>query len=171
MPGKSQSTGNTVTFHTNGRNLHINLGRDPDTRDLRALSVLAHCHCDEGGRLFLDVRHLARVEEGTVDGLRALVRASGLPPQSVYYKGQLGFSLAQDGNRVLIVRPRDGRAAPRPGETPGPRFARRPPFARAKNEAAPSNASSREGGCGCGGACGPNCCRVTGGPCCGGHKS
>lgn len=130
-------------YHTNGRNLHISLLRTPDASTLKSVSSILKTHANASGRLFVDVRALNDMPSPAVNLLQAILKESEMPATSVFFKGPLGFTLASDGNRVLIVR-KPGEALP--AEAAQRRFEKRK--------------------CSCGGKCGDKCCQVTGGPCC-----
>ena len=134
------------SFHSNGRNLHLKLRREPDREALSSVSVLLKDHARADGRLFVDVRDLNDMQPQAAMSLKSVLKETSLPANSIYFKGPLGFNLASTGNRVLVVRER-GQASSVPQAASG-RFARRPHKCR------------------CGGRCGDKCCQVTGGPCC-----
>ncbi len=139
-----------MAWHRNGRNLHINLQTEPDTATLASMSSLLKSCRDASGRVFVDVRSLNEgMPARTIHSLKYVVSHSRVPAQSVYFKGPMGFTLASDGNRVIIVRARDE--------------VKQSAAAQAKDRVA-----RRPRKCSCGGGCGDKCCQVTGGPCCGG---
>lgn len=139
-----------LKFHRNGHNLHISLHREPDAHTLKSVSSLLTRYADPGARLFLDVRDLNSMPQQTVSSLQTILKESPMQAQSIYFKGPLGFTLASDGNRVLIVRSREDCKKVLPSEAAQRRFVK------------------RGHKCKCGGRCGDKCCQVTGGPCCGG---
>ena len=134
------------SFHSNGRNLHLKLRREPDRETLSSVSVLLKNHAQADGRLFVDVRDLNDMQPAAAMSLQSVLKESVLPPNSIYFKGALGFNLASTGNRVLVVREKG--QAPSVPQAANRRFAKRPHK------------------CHCGGRCGDKCCQVTGGPCC-----
>ncbi len=136
-----------LAFHSNGRNLHIALHREPDKETLKSVSGILKTHARADGRLFVDVRDLNDMGSSAASSLQTILKESPLPPNSIYFKGPLGFNLASTGNRVLIVREKGQKAAGAPAE-------------------AASRFAKRHHKCHCGGKCGDKCCQVTGGPCC-----
>lgn len=138
-----------LTFHRNGRNLHISLQSEPDTADIISMSSVLNQYADKSGRLFVDVRSLKEsINQKTVVSLQKAFKASDIPAQSIYFKGPMGFTLASNGNRVLIVRSKDEMKNSPMAAAAQKRFVKRPHT------------------CACGGKCGDKCCQVTGGPCC-----
>ncbi len=138
-----------LDYHRNGKNLHINLSKEPDARTLISMSDLLKNYGDGTGRVFVDVRNLNEgMHQTTIRSLKELISSSRVPARSIYFKGPMGFTLASDGNRVLIRRGKDD--FPSDG-------------AIAKAAARFTKISHK---CRCGGKCGNKCCQVTGGPCC-----
>ncbi len=143
-----KATEQILSFHRNGRNLYISFQKEPDQQAFRSMSTVLKDYAGDTGRLFLDVRQLTgTVSHGTAHSMQYVLKKSGLPASSVYFKGQAGFSLAGNGNRVLIIN-KGGRDS------------------AAENEAARKRFVRRTHKCSCQGRCGDKCCKVTGGPCC-----
>ena len=146
-----KATEKAFSFHRNGRNLYISFQKEPDQQAFRSMSMVLRDYADDTGRLFLDVRQLSdTVSHGTAHSMQYVLKKSGLPANSVYFKGPAGFTLAGTGNRVLIIN----------------RGAKGAKAASPENEAARKRFVRRTHKCSCHGKCGDKCCKVTGGPCC-----
>lgn len=127
-------------------NLHIDVGQTLGKAQAEGILHLLSSHGDACKRFFIDVRQVTHLDHEAADSLRAALPLSRVSMQRIAFKGRLGFDLAVDGNKVLIMpenakhvcrgpartasaptkRPaqghamRQGRRAPRTGRTQQP---------------------------------------------------
>lgn len=105
----------TLAYHTKDANIFITLRAVPDAETFSQIQVLLDLYAHPTSRLFLDVMALSAMEQQTIEQLRQMLSASPLTAHNIYYKGQLGFLIAENGNRVIVMRPHhDTNGARRP---------------------------------------------------------
>ena len=148
MQAQGQDSG--VFYRQNDSNLFVGFTREPDEAMFKAMALLLERRGPSLGRLFVDVRGLPQVGEQTAAGFRHILSGSPVPASRVFFKGEQGFALAQNGNKVIVYRKPDASA-------PG-----RQSLASRRRQQRQSADSSAEGHvCTCKGGC------RDGGPCCG----
>lgn len=151
MQVQGQDSG--VFFRQNDSNLFVGFTREPDDAMLDAMALLLERRGASLGRLFVDVRRLATVGEQTVAGVRRILSGSPVPASRVFFKGEQGFALAQNGNKVIVYRKPEGSASGN---------GRQSLAARRRSERQAAGQGAAEGHvCTCKGGC------RDGGPCCG----
>lgn len=93
-----------MKYRESNRDLHVRLtGAFHHAAALEFTEVLTRNYTG-AGRVFLDVRELAALEEGAVQLFRQCVQ--NLPADKLLFKGELGFQLGRAGSKVLIVKER-----------------------------------------------------------------
>ena len=151
MQAQGQDSG--VFYRQNDSNLFVGFTREPDDAMLGAMALLLERRGASIGRLFVDVRRLVAVGEQTVAGVRRILSGSPVPASRVFFKGEQGFALAQNGNKVIVYRKPEASALG---------GGRQSLAARRRSERQAAGQGAAEGHvCTCKGGC------RDGGPCCG----
>ncbi len=94
-----------LPYRISANNMHVTLeGRlSPDLA--AELGGLVATHEGKCATFFIDVRRMEDAEPGAAESLKNVMRQSPVPPHRIAYKGQRGFDLAVNGNKVLIPSP------------------------------------------------------------------
>ena len=108
MQAQGQDSG--VFYRQNDSNLFVGFTREPDEAMFKAMALLLERRGPSLGRLFVDVRGLPQVGEQTAAGFRRILSGSPVPASRVFFKGEQGFALAQNGNKVIVYRKPDASA-------------------------------------------------------------
>lgn len=95
---------NCLSFHKTADNLFIGLGQEPDVDTLKTMKILLCRYGKSSSRLFVDVRSLSGAVATTVSRVRTVLLSAPILPKNVYFKGELGFSFAVDGNKIIIKK-------------------------------------------------------------------
>ena len=161
---QAQAKDGGVFYRQNESSLFVGFTREPDDAMLRSVALLLERRGASLGRLFVDVRHLQSVGESTVSGVRRVLSGSPVPASRVYFKGEQGFAIAENGNKVIVYRKPDAASAGNGRRSLASRRCRERHAAGQDQHAAgqDQHAGHEEGHvCTCKGGC------RDGGPCCG----
>ena len=92
----------TVQSRESNRDLHVRLAGSFHIPAAQELGKLLRQRYTGAGRVFFDVRELdaPKAEQHTL--FRQCI--GPVPPEKVYFKGELGFALAIEGSRVLLMK-------------------------------------------------------------------
>lgn len=107
---RTSSQASDVTHRFSHDNLHIALDTHFDPPQADALISLLHGNQARCKRIFIDVRRVSHPHPLAVSALKTELRLQGLGSGRVIFKGQCGFDLAVNGNRVLLLKERPGHA-------------------------------------------------------------
>ncbi len=88
-------------------NLHIVLDGQFEQIQADTLMEVLRGNQEHCKRIFIDVRRVAHSQPSAVTSFKSSLRLQGVGPERVYFKGNLGFDLAINGNKVLIVKKED----------------------------------------------------------------
>lgn len=102
----------TLPYRISANNMHVSLeGRL--SSDLAAeLGGLMATHHEECATFFIDVRRMEDADPDAAENLKNVMRHSPVSPSRIAYKGQRGFALAVNGNKVLVPSPHRHRHEP-----------------------------------------------------------
>ena len=114
-------------------NLHIDAGQTLGKAQAEGILHLLSSHGDACKKFFIDVRQVTHLDHEAADSLRAALPQSRVSMQRIAFKGRLGFDLAVDGNKVLIM-PENAKHVCR-GTCPDCKCAHKKARARARNAA------------------------------------
>lgn len=91
-----------ISHRFSQHNLHIRCGLFgvPQACSVMNLLLLYRDHCNH---IFIDVREAAQPQPLAAQGFKAACRQTRLSPRQIIFKGQGGFALAVDGNRVIVL--------------------------------------------------------------------
>lgn len=94
-----------LPYRISANNMHVTLeGRL--SSDLAAeLGGLVATHERDCATFFIDVRRMEDADPEAAERLKTALRHSAVSPSRIAYKGQRGFALAVNGNKVLVPSP------------------------------------------------------------------
>ena len=98
------STAGDLTHHFSHDDLHIALSERFEQPQTDALMEMLRGNQTRCRRIFIDVSKVTHPHPSAVAAFKTSLSAQCVGPERVYFKGRLGFDLAIDGNRVLIVK-------------------------------------------------------------------
>ncbi len=82
--------------------LHVKLSGAMEQMDIARFSHMLQSIHDQSERLFLDVRDLNINNDALRQSFKQCL--THIPPKQVFFKGEQGVSLGQQGNRVLFMK-------------------------------------------------------------------
>ncbi|MBQ7585076.1 MAG: squalene cyclase [Desulfovibrionaceae bacterium] len=90
-----------VEHRLSHNNLHITCQKfeEEDAQGVIGLVYKFHHNCD---RIFIDVRKAETPSSKVASHFKTALAKSSVSPRQIFFKGQKGFDLAIDGNRVLL---------------------------------------------------------------------
>lgn len=97
------TTTTALTCRESAGNLHIDVGRTLGAAQAESILQLLAGRGDTCKKFFIDVRRVTQLDHEAADSLRAALPQSRVNMQRIAFKGRLGFDLAVDGNKVLIM--------------------------------------------------------------------
>lgn len=124
-------------------NLHIDVGRTLGKAQAEDILHLLTSRGDACKHFFIDVRRVTHLDHEAAAGLRAALPQSRVSMQRIAFKGKLGFDLAVDGNKVLIM-PENARHVCR-GTCPDCKCGHKKSRARMRNAARAATAAPGAG--------------------------
>lgn len=134
-----------IACRESANNLHIDVGQTLGRAQAENILQLLESRGDACKRFFIDVRQVTHLDHEAADSLRAALPHSRVGMQCIAFKGKLGFDLAVDGNKVLIM-PENAKHVCR-GTCPDCKCGHKKARARARNaarEAAAAHGASAE---------------------------
>ena len=93
-----------VTHRISHDNLHIALGGHFDQPQAEEVITLLHGNQNRCNRIFIDTRQVAQPNPAAVERFKSSLRLQGLGSGRLIFKGERGFDLAINGNRVLLLK-------------------------------------------------------------------
>ena len=93
-----------LTHHFSHDNLHIALSEQYEQPEADALIEMLRGKETQCKRIFIDVQKVVQPHPSAVSAFKTSLSALRIGPERVFFKGKLGFDLAINGNRVLIVK-------------------------------------------------------------------
>jgi hypothetical protein len=94
-----------IDFRHSTGNLHIYLRGDFTGMCAWELVKTLKWHAPGSGRIFISTGNLASIDSGAVAFFKEHLKAVGISPDKLFFKGPKGFQLAPNGSKVLICRP------------------------------------------------------------------
>lgn len=94
-------------------NLHVRVGGALRGTTLDALLEVLRGQCPAQGKIFIDLRDVEPLEPQVCRVFRAQMQSLPLSPDHVYFKGEAGFKVANEGNRVLLIKKNKGKCTGR----------------------------------------------------------
>lgn len=86
-------------------NLHIQINKHFDLAQAGILISLLRHYRRNCKRIFIDVRAIKAPHAAAVRALKSSFLQTDIAPDRILFKGETGFALAVNGNRVLIAPP------------------------------------------------------------------
>lgn len=108
---RETSLDSTISFHKREGSFFVKVYKDLGHGTLGTLRELLALASDDN-RLFLDLRSLHSISEQEKASLRDILSSSAIPQKSIFFKGEMGFAVAVDGNKVLISRKKEAGMEP-----------------------------------------------------------
>ncbi len=95
-----------TTFDYKGKNsvtgFHVTLSGTFNTQDATELLSFLHTNHKDNERIFFDVRKLDTLDEKAYSAIKSCI--AQLPSSRIIFKGEQGFKLAKQGDRVLLIK-------------------------------------------------------------------
>jgi len=91
-----------ISHRFSNDNLHINLQQHFEAPQAAALLDLCTRYHQSCKKIFVDVRLVEKTHPGAVAAFRDASRKAPYSPQQIIFKGNSGFELAVNGNRVIV---------------------------------------------------------------------
>ena len=107
----TDSTQPSAVFHKfSHNNLHIKCSSfgQSEANTVMGLMHTFHKECD---RIFIDVREIPSPKTSVANAFKTALTNCQITPKQIFFKGQEGFNLAINGNRVLV---QTGKTRPKP---------------------------------------------------------
>ncbi len=93
-----------LTHRFSHDNLHIALSEHFEQPQVDALIDMLRGQQTHCNRIFIDVRKVTNPQPSAVAAFKTSLGSLSVGPERVFFKGKLGFDLAVNGNKVLIVK-------------------------------------------------------------------
>ncbi len=94
----------TLTHRENAGNLYITIAGEFNGQCAWKLLSVIDEHYRLPGRIFVQTKDITAAEEKGIALYRRLYNERRIPLKNFYFKGELGFKIALDGQRVLLPK-------------------------------------------------------------------
>ncbi len=94
----------TVTHRESSGNLHIAITGEFNGQCAWELIRIIETYYKQPGRIFVQTQKITNVEEKGILLYKKLYNCRRVPLRNFYFKGETGFKIALDGQRVLLSK-------------------------------------------------------------------
>lgn len=112
----------TVTHRESSGNLHIAITGEFNGQCAWELIRIVETYYKQPGKIFVQTRDITFIEEQALVLYKNLYNSRRIPPHNFYFKGETGFKIALNGQRVLLAT-KNCQSPSKRGLTALPRFA------------------------------------------------
>ncbi|MBQ7456549.1 MAG: squalene cyclase [Desulfovibrio sp.] len=107
---------NAVSHRMSHNNLHIKCAHFTETQAHTVMGLLHQFHT-QCNRIFIDVEGIEQPGHSAAETFKQALSASSIAPEQIFFKGAGGFTLAINGNRVIIPKPASRKSEHAKGHT------------------------------------------------------
>ena len=94
----------TVTHRESSGNLHIAITGEFNGQCAWELIRIVETYYKQPGKIFVQTRDITFIEEQALVLYKNLYNSRRIPPHNFYFKGETGFKIALNGQRVSVDR-------------------------------------------------------------------